>query len=76
MREKQVIAYCIVAVLLASLAQCGLKINKNLMIVDELGRELQIHGGCVVVKVPPYFARLDKFDSHFSFVERDFEIYK
>jgi hypothetical protein len=46
------------------------------MLVDEQDRELQIHGGCVVVKVPPYFPNTATFDSHFSFVERDYEIYK
>ena len=29
-----------------------------------------------MVKVPPYFPKRDTFDSDFSFVGRDYEIYK
>ena len=39
-------------------AFCGLKI-KDLRLVDDRGRELLLHGGCVVVKVPPYFPQTD-----------------
>lgn len=76
MNIRQFLLPCLLLALLLALADCGLRINKNLMLVDDQGRELQIHGGCVVVKVPPYFPRLDKFDASFSFVERDYEIYK
>lgn len=61
---------------LLSLVLCGVRINHNLMLVDDLGRELMIHGGCVVVKIPPYFPILDHFDSDKSFATRDYEIYK
>ena len=76
MKHSRVLLFCLVIAFLASLAECGVRINKNLMLVDDQGRELQIHGGCVVVKVPPYFPNTKTFDSHFSFVERDYEIYK
>ena len=56
-------------------AFCGLKI-KNLRLVDDHDRELLLHGGCVVVKVPPYFPKTDQFDYQKSFVDRDVEIYK
>jgi hypothetical protein len=61
--------------MLAAVAFCGLKI-KNLRLVDDQDRELLLHGGCVVVKVPPYFPITDHFDYQWSFVDRDVEIYK
>lgn len=68
MNARQFLLSCLLLAICIPVADCGLRINKNLMLVDELDREVLIHGGCVVVKVPPYFPRLDKFDSHFSFV--------
>lgn len=56
-------------------ALCGLKI-KDLRLVDAEGRELFVHGGCVVYKVPPYFPITDSFDYKLSFNERDIEVYK
>lgn len=76
MKQGHFLSICLLGALLAAVAQCGVTINKDLMLVDDQGRELQIHGGCVVVKVPPYFPNTATFDSHFSFVERDYEIYK
>ena len=76
MKHPGLLLFCFAIAFLSSVAQCGVTINKNLMLVDDQGRELQIHGGCVVVKVPPYFPKRDTFDSHFSFVGRDYEIYK
>ena len=64
--------FLVIVALLCYSALCGLRINQNLMLVDDLGREVQIHGGCVVVKVPPYFPITDHFDSHFSFATRDY----
>ena len=54
---------------------CGLKI-KDLRLVDDQGRELLLHGGCVVVKVPPYFPTTDHFDYKWSFSDRDIEVFK
>lgn len=76
MKQNSFLLICFAFAFLASLASCGLRINQNLMLVDDQDREMQIHGGCVVVKVPPYFPNLATFDSHFSFVARDYEIYK
>jgi hypothetical protein len=45
-------------------------------LVDAEGRELLVHGGCVVYKVPPYFPQTDTFDYKLSFTDRDIEIYK
>lgn len=61
--------------LLFVIAHCGLKI-KNLRLTDPEGRELLVHGGCVVYKVPPYFPITDSFDYKLSFTDRDIEIYK
>ncbi len=76
MKQSHFLLFCMAAAFLVAVVHCGVTINKNLMLVDDQGRELQIHGGCVVVKVPPYFPNTANFDSHFSFVDRDFEIYK
>lgn len=54
---------------------CGLRI-KNMRLVDDQDRELLLHGGCVVYKVPPYFPKTDAFDYQLSFTDRDVEIYK
>ena len=70
---KQNVIFCVC--LLLTLAYCGLKI-KNMKLVDDQDRELLIHGGCVIVKVPPYFPETDHFDYQKSFVDRDVEIYK
>ncbi len=54
---------------------CGIRI-KDMKLVDAEGRELLVHGGCVVYKVPPYFPQTDTFDYKLSFTDRDIEIYK
>lgn len=56
--------------LLLTLAFCGLKI-KNMRLVDDQDRELLLHGGCAVYKVPPYFPITDHFDYQLSFADRD-----
>ena len=61
--------HIILATLLV-LTLCGLRI-KNMRLVDDKDRELLLHGGCVVVKVPPYFPVTDHFDYQWSFVDRD-----
>ena len=60
----------VVLTTLLVLTLCGLKI-KNMRLVDDKDRELLLHGGCVVVKVPPYFPITDHFDYQKSFVDRD-----
>ena len=60
---------------LLSLSNCGLRI-KNMRLVDADDRELLLHGGCVVYKVPPYFPNTREFDYRLSFVDKDVEIYK
>ena len=40
---------------------CGISI-KNQKLVDDQGRQITIHGTNVVVKVPPYLPRIDKYD--------------
>ncbi len=57
-------------VTLFGVVYCGLRI-KNMRLVDDQDRELLLHGGCVVVKVPPYFPVTDHFDYQLSFVDRD-----
>lgn len=66
--------FALLSLLLAT-ALCGLRI-KNMRLVDDQDRELLLHGGCVVVKVPPYFPITDHFDYQMSFVDRDVEIFK
>lgn len=61
---------CLVLMALAAVALAGLRI-KNMRLVDDQDRELLLHGGCVVVKVPPYFPVTDHFDYQWSFVDRD-----
>lgn len=51
-------------------AHCGLKLN-NMRLTDHQGRELLVHGGCVVYKVPPYFPITDSFDYKLSFTDQD-----
>ena len=65
---------CLFMVLIM-VAFCGLKI-KDMRLVDDRDRELLLHGGCVIVKVPPYFPITDHFDYQKSFVDRDVEIFK
>ena len=60
---------------LVGVVLCGLRI-KDLRLVDHQDRELLLHGGCVVYKVPPYFPITDSFDYKLSFTDRDIEIYK
>lgn len=63
---KQILILTLVIVL----ALCGIKI-KDMRLVDDQGRELLVHGGCVVYKVPPYFPITDSFDYKLSFTDRD-----
>ncbi len=51
----------VIATLLLSVILCVS--IKNRKIVDEHGRQLTIHGTNIVVKVPPYLPRIDKYDS-------------
>jgi len=63
---KQILIITLVIVF----ALCGIKI-KDMRLVDDQGRELLVHGGCVVYKVPPYFPITDSFDYKLSFTDRD-----
>lgn len=65
----------LVVITLLGLALCGLRI-KNMRLVDDQDRELLLHGGCVVYKVPPYFPKTDAFDYQLSFTDQDVAIYK
>lgn len=65
----------IACLLLLVLVNCGLKI-KDMKLLDPQGRELRVNGGCAVVKVPPYFPVTDRFDPHWSFNDKDIQIYK
>ena len=43
-------------------------------LVDNYGRERYFHGVNVVMKRPPWLPRMDKFDPHSSFVEKDMQV--
>ena len=43
-------------------------------LVDSDGRERYFHGVNVVVKRPPWLPRMDKFDPHWSFVDKDMQV--